>query len=61
MPLDDPELWLNRAKEARAIAEQLSDEVSKQMMLRVARDYETLAKRAAEGLLRSARPQKNSN
>lgn len=58
MPLHDPELWLNRAKEARAIAEQLSDEVSKQMMLRVARDYEILAKRAAEGLLRS---QKNSN
>ena len=49
---------LETVASARAIAEQLSDEVSKQMMLRVARDYEILAKRAAEGLLRS---QKNSN
>jgi hypothetical protein len=43
---DDPEHWRERAKEARALADQMADEVSKQMMLRIAEDYERLALRA---------------
>jgi hypothetical protein len=41
--LDNPEHWQERAEEARSIAEQMSDPDSKQMMLRIAEDYERLA------------------
>src|SRR5262245_26191172 len=44
--VDDPEHWRDRAEEARAHAEQMSDETSKQAMLRIADDYERLAKHA---------------
>jgi hypothetical protein len=44
---NDPEHWRNRAEEARALADQMSDEASKQTMLRIAADYERLAERAA--------------
>lgn len=52
-PLNDPAHWRARAIEARAVADQLSDPVSKAMMLNVAEGYEQLARRAEE---RSARP-----
>jgi hypothetical protein len=39
---------VQRAAEARAHAEQLTDPVSRRMMLQIAEDYEKLAKRALE-------------
>jgi hypothetical protein len=44
--LNDPDHWRDRAKEARAMAEDMTDPVSKQKMLDVASNYEHLAKRA---------------
>ena len=44
--LDDPKHWLERAEEARSIADQLSDPESRRMMLRIAEDYERLANHA---------------
>ena len=43
---DDPAHWKKRAEEARALADLMSDDVSKQMMLQIARDYDHLAERA---------------
>jgi hypothetical protein len=40
--------WLDRAKEARTLADQMNDEGAKQAILRIAADYERLAERAAE-------------
>jgi hypothetical protein len=44
----DPKHWLDRAKEARALAEQLDDPEAKRTMFATADDYERLAKRAEE-------------
>jgi len=44
---NDPQHWRQRAEEARVLAEQMSDEWSKQAMLRIAADYDKLAVRAA--------------
>jgi hypothetical protein len=43
---NDPEHWQQRAEEARVLAEQMKDEVTKQMMLGIALDYDRLAVRA---------------
>jgi hypothetical protein len=53
--INDPEHWRGRAEEMRRLAEDMKDAATKEMMLRIARDYETLAVRA-EG--RSKRPPK---
>ena len=42
----DPTHWRDRAKEARAIADEMKDPDAKQMMLGIARDYVRLAERA---------------
>jgi hypothetical protein len=47
---NDPEHWRRRAEESRVLAEQMNDETSKQMMLRIADDYDRLAIRAARRL-----------
>jgi hypothetical protein len=47
-PINDPKHWLNRAKEARALAEQIDDPEAKRTMLKNADDYERLAQRAQE-------------
>jgi len=44
---NDPEHWRNRAQRARSLAERITDEAFKQMMLRTAADYDRLAERAA--------------
>jgi len=54
--LDDPKHWLERAEEARSIADQLSDPESRRMMQRIAEDYGRLAIHARR---RKARPVKN--
>src|SRR5215510_4539613 len=41
------ERWHKCADEARSVADDMKDEISKQMMLQIADDYERLAKRAA--------------
>jgi hypothetical protein len=43
-PIDDPTRWRQRADEARRMADQLADPVSKQTMLEIAAAYEQLAK-----------------
>jgi len=47
---NDPKHWRERAEEARARAEQMTDRDARQMMLGIAEDYEKLAKRAEERL-----------
>jgi hypothetical protein len=47
-PINDPEHWLKRAKEARALAEQIDDPEAKRTMLKNADEYERLAHRAEE-------------
>jgi hypothetical protein len=46
--INDPEHWLDRAKQARALAEQMDDPEVKRTMLKNAGDYERLAQRAEE-------------
>jgi hypothetical protein len=42
----DQNHWERRAKEARALAEQITDPVAKRAMLEIAASYEKIAKRA---------------
>jgi len=45
---DDPAHWRVRAEEARTLADEMSDEVSREMMLQIAEGCERLAKHAEE-------------
>src|SRR5262249_8647593 len=54
--INDPQHWLERAKEARAIADEMKDLDARQRMLGIAKDYVRLAERAearAKGLPQS--------
>ena len=42
--LNDPKFWSSRADEARTITEQLEDQGRKELMLRIAEDYDLLAR-----------------
>ena len=42
--LNDPAFWSSRADEIRTIAEQLQDHARTELMLRIAEDYDLLAK-----------------
>ena len=46
--INDPEHWRKRADEARSVADDVKDQISKQMMLQIADDYEHLARRAKQ-------------
>jgi hypothetical protein len=46
--INDPAHWRQRAEEARTVAEQMNEPQSKEAMLRIAKDYERLAERAAQ-------------
>ena len=46
--INNPQHWLDRAKEARALTETIADLEAKRMMFGIADDYERLAQRAEE-------------
>jgi hypothetical protein len=46
-PMDDPNHWLHRAKEARQVAKQLRDERMKTIMEDIAAGYERIADHVA--------------
>ena len=45
---DNPQHWRDSANEIRALVNDVKDEASKQKMLRIADDYERVAKRAED-------------
>ena len=45
--LSNPDHWRNRAEQTRVMANGIDDPVAKQMMLKIADDYEKLAVRAS--------------
>ena len=47
-PFDDPKHWRQRAEQARALAGQMSDLASREMMLGIVKDYERLAEQAEQ-------------
>jgi len=47
--LDNPEYWRFRAEEVRTIADDMRDGDPKAIMLRIAEDYERIAKLVEQG------------
>ena len=47
---NNPEHWLNRAEEMRTLADDMHDASAKEMMLRMALDYEKIAARIENNL-----------
>ena len=54
--INDPEHWRKRTDETRNLADDMKDEISKQMMLQIAADYGHLARRARARRWRSRFP-----
>ena len=50
IPVNDPEYWRKRAKESRALADEMTDVLAKLRMLKLVQDYEELAIRAEKRL-----------
>jgi len=53
--INNPVHWRKRANEARSLADDMKDEISKQMTLQIADDYEHLARRAKQRQHRARR------
>ena len=52
-PINDPEYWYRRSREARMIAEQIDDPKAWAMMWKIAKDYQILAERAKQRALKN--------
>jgi hypothetical protein len=52
---ESPDYWRDLAQQMRTLAERMNDGISKQMMLLIANDYETLAEEV-ENRERAKRP-----
>jgi predicted Rossmann-fold nucleotide-binding protein len=50
VPINDPKHWRDRAEEARTVAAEMTDPEAKRKTLRIAEDYEELARRAEKRL-----------
>ena len=46
VPINDPKHWRERAEQARTVAKTMTDEHARKKMVRIAADYEELARRA---------------
>jgi predicted Rossmann-fold nucleotide-binding protein len=47
VPINDPKHWRERAEQARALADELTDAEAKRRMLKLVGDYEELASEAS--------------
>jgi hypothetical protein len=61
VPINDPKHWRIRARQARISANELSNPKPKRRMLKLAEDYEELARRAEKRLRERQKSSPQSN
>lgn len=57
VPINDPKHWRERAEGARTLADQMEDLDARRKMLRIADDYEELARRVEQRLKAAGAPE----